>query len=100
MNLVTALADKYQVFAEKKYEIMKLPITLDAHLALIKLDEKYIATDNYMGIAFFWDDAYKHTLRSASPVQCKKVHDAWLKANLDLAEESPQHQAILDKIIK
>lgn len=63
------------------------------------LDETFVGTSDYMGIAYFWDMTYKYHLRDAPPDKKKAVHDALLKAGLPLDGVSPQHEAIIKKIV-
>jgi serine/threonine protein kinase len=38
-----------------------------------------VGTPDYMGLAYWWGQAYKHALREATTKQRKKAHDAcWL----------------------
>ncbi len=76
------------------------PGTSKGSVALKKLDDKFIGTDDYMGISYFWHHEYKFHLREATAPQCKMVHDAWLKAGLKLDEVSDEHERILNKIVK
>ena len=64
---------------------------------LLRLDKSFIGSSDYMGLAYFWNTAYKHSLRGATPIQRKRVHDMLLKANLDLNGESPQHEQIITR---
>lgn len=72
-------------------------LTDKARNALIKLDEKYIGTDNYMGVAFFWNEEYKWWLRDATAKVRRKVHAAFVKAKLKPDEYSPEHRAVVTK---
>lgn len=74
-------------------------ISGNASNKLKALDESFVGTPDYMGIAFFWGQEYKHSLRAASPLKRKAVHDAFLKAHLPLDGESPQHEAIVKKLV-
>jgi hypothetical protein len=74
-----------------------LNLTQKAKDALIKLDEKFIGTDNYMGVAFFWNDDYKWWLRDAKAKVRRQVHAAFVKAKLKPDEYSPEHRAVVTK---
>jgi hypothetical protein len=68
-----------------------------ASSALWDLDEKFIGTDNYMGVAFFWSIEYKWWLREASPKVRRAVHAAFRKARLPVEDDSAEHRAIIGK---
>jgi hypothetical protein len=71
----------------------------DAIDALHRADKTLIGTTAYMGIAWFWNNDYKHYLRGdIRPITFatrRKVHNAWLRAGLDVEGSSPAHKAIL-----
>lgn len=72
-------------------------LTDKARNALDKLDEKFIGTSDYMGVAFFWDVTYKWWLRDATPKVRRKVHAAFLKADLKVDDVSDEHRDVLAK---
>ena len=82
------------------YSINLETITWQATDALLKLDETFIGTPSYLGLAYFWAYEYRHYLRSASVAQCKKVHKKWLDADLDFLETSQAHWDIIGKVLK
>lgn len=73
-------------------------LTSKARNGLWELDDKYVDTDDYMGIAYFWNIEYKWELRDASPKLRRKVHAAFRKAKLKVDDESEEHAAIVAKI--
>jgi len=73
-------------------------ISTKAKNAIWDLDDKYIGTDDYMGVAFFWDPEYKWELREANPKKRKEVHDAFRKAKLKPDGVSDEHEAIIVKM--
>ena len=46
------------------------------------LDCTLIGTENYMGMAYFWDHDVKHTMRDVTPKVRKVIHDTALRENL------------------
>ena len=64
------------------------------------LDKTFVGTDSYMGFAYFWGQEYKHTLREANNTQRQRVHNALIKAGIDLGSESPEYEAIVKKYCK
>jgi hypothetical protein len=75
-------------------------ITYKATKAITDLDVNFVGTPDYMGIAYFWNMAYKFEMRDASLPQRRAVHAAFLKDHLELAGESPEHEAIIKKLVK
>lgn len=65
-----------------------------------KMDEGFIGTENYMGLAFFWNYEYRHTLRDASAAQLVKVHASFLANGLALDEDTEKHREIIREIFK
>jgi hypothetical protein len=72
-----------------------LPLTLRAYEAVLTLDEKFVGTPDYMGVAGWWSYEYKWTLRESTAKQRKRAHDAILAAGLPLDGESAHHAAIV-----
>lgn len=62
---------------------------------VLQIDDAFIGTPDYMGLAYWWGQAYKHTLREATTKQRKKAHDAILAAGLPLTGESAEHAQIV-----
>ena len=75
-------------------------ISWEATDALIKLDETYVGTPSYLGMAYFWAYEYRHYMRDASIAQRVKVHKKWLKAGLDFLETSQHHWDIIGEVLK
>ena len=46
------------------------------------LDTTLIGTQNYMGMAYFWDHDVKHTMRDVTPKVRKIIHDTALREGL------------------
>ena len=78
-------------------EPRKLFVTGQAFDYLNALDKTFIGTNSYMGFAYFWGQDYKHTLRDANNTQRQRVHNAMVKAGLELTEASPEHEEIVKK---
>ena len=70
-------------------------ITEPAAKAIYDLDETFVGTANYMGVAWYWSYEYRHVLRMASFHQRKRVHHAMLAARLPLNGDSPAHNAVI-----
>ena len=75
------------------------PHNEEAFSRLFELDRSFHGTKDYMGITYFWNYAYRHYLRDASPYRRKLVHDAFIRAGLELDEESDAHQAIVTRYL-
>ena len=54
-------------------------VTFDAFCKLDALDETFIGTPDYMGVAYFWGHGVKHYLREASQAQRRRIHKKWLE---------------------
>ena len=72
----------------------------DAYLLLWHADNKFIGTENYIGLAYYWNYEYRHYLRDASPYVKRKVHNQFLKHKLDLVGISARHLEIIKKYTK
>ena len=48
--------------------------------ALYALDKTYVGTEDYLGLAFYWDHEVKYWMRDASTAKRKKIHELLLKA--------------------
>lgn len=72
-------------------------LTSKAKDKLIALDEKFIGKDDYMGVAYFWNEEYKWWLRDATAKVRRQVHAAFVKAKLKPNDYSPEHRAIVAK---
>jgi len=74
-------------------------LTNDAIDGLHALDKTFIGTKNYMGLAWFWNNEYKHYLRGdvkeITYLTRRRIHNAMLRAGLDVEGESEQHHAIV-----
>lgn len=75
-------------------------ITSEAFFQINDLDKTFIGTNNYMGIAFYWNYEYRHFLRDATIKQRAKVHAKFLENNLDIVGQSDKHLAIIKAVIK
>lgn len=67
---------------------------------LNQLDRSFVGTEDYMGLAYFWNHEYKHYLRDASITQKRRVHNHFLKNGLALAGESDEHERIVKRFVK
>jgi len=74
-------------------------ISFKASQKVRDLDETFVGTPDYMGIAYFWNLAYKYEMRATSSDKRRAVHRAFLKDNLPLDGESPEHAAIVKRLV-
>lgn len=84
----------------KKYAMKINVTTLEAFARVYQVDQDLIGTQHYMGLAYFWNYAYRHYLRDASDKQRKLVHDKILAENLELNGETDRHLHIIQSIVK
>ena len=75
-------------------------IPFEAYEAVRDLDYKFVGTDNYMGIAWFHDMAYKHLLRDCSIAQRRKIHQKLLYHSCDVHGTSLLHDEIIYSVLK
>lgn len=75
-------------------------VTLQAFARLMEIDEQFIGTKHYIGVAFFWNYEYRHYLRDTSTAKRQKVHRLFMEENLDVAGRSGRHLEIIRKITK
>ena len=75
-------------------------ITSQAFADLIDLDKGYVGTKHYLGLAYFWAHEYRHTgLRDCSLHKRKRIHNEFLKADIELSGISDRHAEIIRKIV-
>ena len=73
------------------------PTSLAGAKKLLKLDGTFIGTEDYMGLASFWNHDNEHGLRQANPLLRKRIHNEFLKNKLKVDGSSPKHVEILKK---
>jgi hypothetical protein len=54
---------------------------------LNKLDKSFVGTNDYMGLAYFWDHEVKWWLREATAYQRVKVHKLFIKNNVPFCKK-------------
>jgi hypothetical protein len=74
-----------------------VPWTLDGVGKLHRLDDSFIGTPDYMGIAYFWAYDYRHYLRDSSPYRRRLVHKHLIAAGLSPVGNSKEHEAIIKR---
>ena len=82
------------------YSINLNAISWGASGEIYKLDKKFIGTQDYMGVAYFWSHEYKHILRDMSITQRRRVHKKALKLGIDFAEVGAKQWELLSEILK
>ena len=45
---------------------------------MYELDKQFVGTENYMGLAYYWNYEYRHYLRDAKPYIKRKVQNSLL----------------------
>lgn len=97
-TLALRIAARY-IKAADSFDDFWNEITFKASAKVRDLDEGFVGTPDYMGIAYFWSTAYKFEMRDLPPSKKRAVHAAFLKAGLKVDGESPKHEAIIQKIV-
>lgn len=67
---------------------------------MYELDKQFVGTENYMGLAYYWNYEYRHYLRDAKPHIRMKVHKSFLLENLPIADATEKHFQIIKKHTK
>lgn len=67
---------------------------------MYELDKQFVGTENYMGLAYYWNYEYRHYLRDAKPYIRMKVHNSFLLENLPIADATEKHFQIIKKHTK
>ena len=75
----------------------RLPVTSRAYTLVYALDRALVGTPDYMGLAHWWADEYKHRLRGALNSQRRRAHHALLAAGLPLDGVSAEHAEIINR---
>jgi hypothetical protein len=65
------------------------------HMILNRIDDAMIGTPDYMGLAYWWAEEYKHHLRAATPGERKRAHDKLLDEGLPLDGVSDRHKEVI-----
>jgi hypothetical protein len=74
-------------------------ITFKAFSDIYELDKRYVGTDDYLGVAYFWNYDYRHYLRDTNNHRRKRVHDLFLREGLDVGGSSDKHLKIIQNIV-
>jgi len=93
------------------YAISLETASFEAYSAIKKLDKSYVGTENYLGVAYFWDHEIKHWMRDATIAKRKKIHELLLKAGESPVEDvkfpesnyfetNDKLRAIVEKVLK
>ena len=77
------------------YKINLETASPEASRAILQLDKSYVGTENYLGVAYFWNYEYRYPMRDASVATRKAVHMKLLKAGLEVDGCTPQHDSIM-----
>lgn len=82
------------------YSINLNAISWGASGEIYKLDKKFIGTEDYMGIAYFWGHEYKHYLRDATISQRRRIHNKALTLGLDFCEVGIKQWELISEVLK
>jgi hypothetical protein len=82
------------------YELNLETLPQGAVMALYELDRTFINTENYMGLASFWAQDYKFTLREVSVANRRLVHRKLMESGLFVSGQTPEHAAIINRWAK
>ena len=71
-------------------------LNADAYANLFEHDSRMVGTPAYLGIAYFWNYAYRYPMRDVSYSCRRRVHAAMLDAGLPLDEASETHRRLIE----
>ena len=74
--------------------------TPQAIAEIMEMDNKFIGTMNYLGLAYFWGHEYKHSLRDATISQRKRIHRKGLERNVSFLVPNQEAWDIIEEVIK
>jgi len=75
-------------------------ISSEAFKTIHKLDKSWIGSNNYIGLAYFWNYEYRHFLRDITTSKRRRIHTKLLQAGLDLSGASDAHLSIIRSVVK
>jgi hypothetical protein len=82
------------------YAINLNAISWGASGEIYKLDKKFIGTEDYMGVAYFWSHEYKHFLRDFTVSQRRRIHKKALKLGIDFTEVGAKQWELISEVLK
>jgi len=82
------------------YAINLNAISWGASGEIYKLDKKFIGTEDYMGVAYFWSHEYKHFLRDFTVSQRRRIHKKALKLKVDFTEVGAKQWELIGEVLK
>ena len=71
-----------------------------AYCTISDIDRGFLGTKDYLGLAWFHAHEYRHYMRDITLAKRKRIHNALIKAELDLDGISPEHETIILNIIE
>lgn len=73
---------------------------LELTMEEVRLDTSRIGTDEYTGVAYFWNKEYRHILRDLEDETRVKIHSLFILNNLDVNGKSDLHLELILKTIE
>ena len=84
---------------ESRYAINLETLNFETTMDLYNLDKSYIGTDKYMGLAYFWNYEYRHTLRGLSIYNKKRIHNLGLKKGINFETSNKEAWHFIAKLL-
>jgi hypothetical protein len=78
----------------------RIAVTSQAFCLVYAVDRALVGTPDYMGMACWWSDDYKHLLRDAGNARRQRAHRAILAAGLPLDGVSAEHDEIIRRAVR
>ena len=86
---------------DENYKINLNTASWEATRHLLALDQNFVGTEDYLGLAYFWKScSLKWCLREATVAKRKKIHRLWLLENLPMTCETRRHWELVAQVLK
>ena len=74
--------------------------SLKAIYKILDIDSKFVGTEDYLGLAYFWGHEYKHTMRDLSYAKRRKIHNLGLDRDIDFIEPNKEAWYLIAEVLK
>ena len=74
--------------------------SLKAIGTILDIDYKFVGTEDYLGLAYFWGHEYKHTLRDISIAKRRKIHKLGLERKIDFIKPNKKAWYLIAEVLR
>ena len=74
--------------------------SLKAIYKILDIDSKFVGTEDYLGLAYFWGHEYKHTMRDLSYAKRRKIHNLGLDRDIDFIKPNKEAWYLIAEVLK